>query len=115
MVVSKFGPGFATCTTVSNTSFRNSGSQFSKEEHHFLTLQTGQGLNESELVDALVELWGKDVKDFKKMEVPIEEKYGGSYCQGKLPFFRGPTIMKTLAEYAKNINIGVDLRQPYFV
>lgn len=113
LVVSKFGPGFATCTTVSNSSFRNSGSNFTKEEHRSLSLETGQGLNEKELVEVLVEKGEADVKDLRQMGVPIEEKYGGSFCKGKVPFFRGPAVIKPITDFARSL--GVEFIQPYLI
>lgn len=113
LVVSKLGPGAASSTAVSNSSFRNSGLQYSKEQHYQDTLATGLGLNEVQLVKTLVESAEEEINGLKEFGVPIKSKSSGSYCDGPLPFARGPGIVKPLIKEAQAA--GVEFIYPYFI
>lgn len=111
-VVSKFGPGNATCTTVSAANFCTAGIKFTRERHRLLTLEAGLGLNETGLLDALVEEAEDDVRALSEMGVAVKEKTGGFYCEGKLPYSRGPAIVIPLAQFA-SAN-GIDFFHPFY-
>lgn len=104
-VVSKDGPGRSSCSTVSQANFRTSGEGFTREKHRHLTLETGLGLCEAELVDELAENCERDVWEIKDMGVPLLSKYGSAYCKGKLPFARGASVALPLTRYAAGIGI----------
>lgn len=113
IVVSKFGPGVATCTTVSAAAFSNSGKGRSKEAHRRDTLQTGQGLNESTLIDHFIENAAEDIGSLIGMGVLIQETVPGYYGIYRSPFFRGPVLVNPLTKYAREI--GVEFVQPYVI
>jgi len=113
IVVSKHGPGRATCTTVSQANFRVSGSGYTKDDHRRHTLQAGLGLNETALVEELVQNSEQDVWKIKNMGVPLKEKLTSAYCEGKLPFARGPAVILPLIKYAASL--GVRFIQPCLV
>lgn len=113
IVVSKLNPGAATSTAVSNSSFRNSGLQYTKEQHYQDTLQTGLGLNEVDLVKTLVDNGAEDLESLKDFGVPLKAKSSGSYCDGPLPFARGVNIVRPLIDEAKRL--GVEFVYPYFI
>ncbi|MCR4441316.1 MAG: FAD-binding protein [Peptococcaceae bacterium] len=113
LAVSKYGPGAATCTTVSNAGFSKPGGTFTKEKYRKATLQSGLGLNESELVNYLTEHAEEDLGELVMMGVPLEERPDGCFCKAKSPFSRGASIVLPLRAYAKKI--GVDFIHPYLI
>lgn len=113
LLVSKFGPGNATNTTLSYANYRIAVQGFSAQEHMQQSMTAGLGLNDLQLLGPLVEEGPQRIGELKQMGVLLEEKYGAGYCDGRLPFARGPAIVKPLTQHAARI--GVLFAQPYLI
>lgn len=113
ILVSKFGPGVAACTTVSAAAFSSSTEFRSKEAHHKDTMRAGQGLNQSSLVDHLVENAAAAFGSLAEMGVPLEANRAGYAAKSNNPFARGTALVLPLREYAQKI--GVEFTHPCLV
>lgn len=105
LVVSKYGPGAATCTTVSQGHFTHSRDDFTAERHYFVSMQSGRDINNGDLLNYLTEKAEEEINSLPELGIVLKKKPGGSQCYSKSPIVRGPALVKPLTDYAREIGV----------
>lgn len=113
LVVSKYHPGAATCTAMSEGIFRVSENTETQERHLQLSSKTGRGLNEPYLLNVLVQESEKEVADMLEKGLAITRKPGSITYPANTPTHKGAYLVKALREYAAKI--GVRFGSPVFI
>ncbi|MGQ9509397.1 MAG: FAD-binding protein [Thermodesulfobacteriota bacterium] len=107
LLVSKFGIGWGTNTSLSNGAFTAVNSHFSKEEHVRETLESGKNLNRTSMVRLLVEKAEEAIHQLREYGVPLKER-GMGYLVDRpegSPDLGGILLMKPLIERIKGSSI----------
>ena len=97
LLVAKTPIGKSTCTYLSGGAFSVATEGFSKEDHLQNTLQTGKGLNNRELVEALVEEVPERLRELERFGLVGEWRKARFNCLGKPPVWGAP-FTQVLAE-----------------
>ncbi len=104
LVISKSTIGGASCTLFAGGSFRAAIEGLTEEEHYRLTLESGKGMNDRELVKTLVSDAPSRVLEMEKMGMHSNRVHGELFCQGK-PFVWGLEIIRTLRSVASDLGV----------
>ena len=101
MVCSKSRPASGSCTAISQGHFRSSVPGFSPEEHRQLTLEAGQGLNRTRILDLLVEQAESSLRELKALGVPLNKQAKGFESAARRIGLEGVSITKPLVEQVR--------------
>ncbi len=100
LVVSKSPTGMKTASVVTNGWFRTAVGGVTKEEHYQATMNGGKGLNDPELVKALVEEGPDRIKELENYGMALQTHKGMVSC-GDNPKARGLGFIQPLVNYLK--------------
>ena len=103
-VISKGSPGKGTCTILSGGVFAGTPQGESFETHLKQTLKAGRGLNQPELVDALVEDGPGRLLELAKWGIKGSFHQGNLISEGR-SFIWGEEIIKCLAGKARTLGV----------
>src|SRR4030066_1830706 len=107
LLVGKFAIGMGTNTSLAAGVFSAATSRFAKEEHLKETLESGKGLNQIQLVRALIEKGPEAIEGLKRGGVPLTERGGGYVTDRPEGSSRlaGVLLVKPLVERLKRSSI----------
>ncbi len=105
-IITKMGPARGGNTGFAMGSFTAPNSQFTKEEHYEKTLEAGRGLNDTELVQLMIDR-SPEVFDYFQNITGwlLKESYKGYHVKSPTKLFPGNDLLTPLQEKIKDQNV----------
>ncbi len=110
-VVSKTPLGKSTCTYLSAGAFTVAAEGMSQETHRQLTLESGRGINDPELVEIFVGATPERVRELERFGVVGKWAKGRFWCEGKISGWGAP-LTSALAQACRRQGIS---EQPWVI
>lgn len=103
-VLSKSPPGLGTCTILSGGAFGGALGGLSREEHLARTIESGRGINQSDLVEIFVSEAPERIQELATWGMKMSVSRGFAMAQAAPPGF-GREIIRVLMDRARKIGV----------